>query len=146
MYIVWTQAQLFVIVFGQWWLAVRSTGWLCFVRIRHQFKSICLWKQFPKQEGKKNCTKQKKTIINQRFSFLSFSALWVSCVGLILIYTINFYTGMVLVAHYRNCDPIRSHEIAASDEILPLYIISELGHMKGITGFFVAGIFAASLG
>ncbi|KAF5303095.1 hypothetical protein FQR65_LT08427 [Abscondita terminalis] len=73
-------------------------------------------------------------------------ALWVSSIGLILIYTINFYTGMVLVSHYKNCDPLRSNEITASDEILPFYIISELGHMKGITGFFVAGIFAASLG
>lgn len=53
---------------------------------------------------------------------------------------------MILVAHYRNCDPIKSGEIGAYDEILPLYILSELGDMKGITGFFVAGIFAASLG
>ncbi|KAK4878986.1 hypothetical protein RN001_007132 [Aquatica leii] len=73
-------------------------------------------------------------------------ALWVSSIGLILIYTINFYTGMILVSHYKDCDPIRSKEITGSDEILPLYIMSELGHMRGITGFFVAGIFAASLG
>ncbi|XP_071052703.1 sodium-coupled monocarboxylate transporter 1 [Onthophagus taurus] len=73
-------------------------------------------------------------------------ALWVSCFGLILVFTINFYTGMILVAHYKSCDPIRANNIHASDEILPLYVISEIGHLKGITGFFVAGIFAASLG
>ncbi|KAF5294064.1 hypothetical protein FQA39_LY13538 [Lamprigera yunnana] len=73
-------------------------------------------------------------------------ALWVSSIGLIFIYTVNFYTGMVLVAHYRHCDPLRSEKVTASDEILPFYILSELGYMKGITGFFVAGIFAASLG
>ncbi|XP_018569267.1 sodium-coupled monocarboxylate transporter 1-like isoform X2 [Anoplophora glabripennis] len=73
-------------------------------------------------------------------------ALWVSCGGLILIYTINFYTGMILVAHYKTCDPITSKEINASDEILPLYIITIMGHFKGLTGFFVAGMFAASLG
>ncbi|KAJ8940079.1 hypothetical protein NQ314_010913 [Rhamnusium bicolor] len=53
---------------------------------------------------------------------------------------------MILVAHYRDCDPIKSKEVSSSDEILPLYIISIMGHLKGITGFFVAGIFAASLG
>ncbi|KAI4465482.1 sodium-coupled monocarboxylate transporter [Holotrichia oblita] len=74
------------------------------------------------------------------------TALWVSCVGLILIFTINFYTGMILVTHYKDCDPVKAGTIHASDELLPLYVISELGHFKGITGFFVAGIFAASLG
>ncbi|KRT80547.1 hypothetical protein AMK59_8462 [Oryctes borbonicus] len=74
------------------------------------------------------------------------TALWVSCIGLILIFTINFYTGMIMVTHYKDCDPIKAGNIVASDELLPLYVISELGHYKGITGFFVAGIFAASLG
>ncbi|XP_025836687.1 sodium-coupled monocarboxylate transporter 1 [Agrilus planipennis] len=73
-------------------------------------------------------------------------ALWTSSFGLILVYTVNFYMGMVLVAHYRNCDPLKSKEISASDEILPLYIVSKMGHLKGMAGFFVAGIFAASLG
>ncbi|XP_015835571.1 sodium-coupled monocarboxylate transporter 1 isoform X2 [Tribolium castaneum] len=74
------------------------------------------------------------------------TALWTSCFGLILIYVINFYTGMIMVAHYQNCDPIKSGEISATDQILPLYVMSEMGHFKGVAGFFVAGIFAASLG
>nr|CAH7751225.1 unnamed protein product [Callosobruchus chinensis] len=73
-------------------------------------------------------------------------AIWTSCIGLIIIYSVNFYTGMIMVAHYRECDPIKSGEIRAADEILPLYVISTMGHLKGVTGFFVAGIFAASLG
>ncbi|XP_044266607.1 sodium-coupled monocarboxylate transporter 1-like [Tribolium madens] len=74
------------------------------------------------------------------------TALWTSCFGLILIYVINFYTGMIMVAHYQHCDPIKSGEITATDQILPLYVMSEMGHFKGVAGFFVAGIFAASLG
>lgn len=54
--------------------------------------------------------------------------------------------GMIMVAHYKDCDPIKAGNIGASDELLPLFVISKLGHYKGITGFFVAGIFAASLG
>lgn len=53
---------------------------------------------------------------------------------------------MVMVAHYRDCDPLKAGQLHGSDEILPLYVISVLGHLKGLTGFFVAGIFAASLG
>ncbi|KAJ8917425.1 hypothetical protein NQ315_005471 [Exocentrus adspersus] len=73
-------------------------------------------------------------------------ALWVSSAGLILIYSINFYTGMIIVVNYKDCDPLSTKEISASDEILPLYIITIMGALKGLTGFFVAGIFAASLG
>ncbi|CAH1113734.1 unnamed protein product [Psylliodes chrysocephalus] len=73
-------------------------------------------------------------------------AIWTSAIGLVLIYSINFYTGMIMVTHYKDCDPLTSKQISASDEILPYYIINEMGHMKGLTGFFVAGIFAASLG
>lgn len=51
-----------------------------------------------------------------------------------------------MVAHYKNCDPIKSGQISATDQILPLYVMSEMGHFKGVSGFFVAGIFAASLG
>ncbi|XP_066143169.1 sodium-coupled monocarboxylate transporter 2-like [Euwallacea fornicatus] len=74
------------------------------------------------------------------------TALWISCFGLNLIFTINFYTGMILVANYKDCDPISEEQIEAADEILPFYVISVMGHLKGITGFFVAGLFAASLG
>lgn len=53
---------------------------------------------------------------------------------------------MIIVAHYKDCDPLQSGQISASDEILPYYVITVMGHLKGVTGFFVAGIFAASLG
>lgn len=36
--------------------------------------------------------------------------------------------------------------INASDRLLPLYVVSQLGENRGVPGFFVAGIFAASLG
>ncbi|XP_077301945.1 sodium-coupled monocarboxylate transporter 2 [Arctopsyche grandis] len=74
------------------------------------------------------------------------SALWFSSICLIFVYTVNFYTGMIMTAHYRDCDPIKSGIISASDQLLPLYVLNVMGHMKGVPGFFVAGVFAASLG
>ncbi|XP_073943999.1 sodium-coupled monocarboxylate transporter 1 [Choristoneura fumiferana] len=73
-------------------------------------------------------------------------ALWVSAVGLIVVYSINFVTGAVLAAHYADCDPIQARVINASDRLLPLYVVRQLGDARGVPGFFVAGIFAASLG
>lgn len=74
------------------------------------------------------------------------SALWVSAAFLIGIFTVNFYTGAILFVEYRDCDPVESHVISATDQMLPLYVMNVLGHFKGLPGFFVAGIFAASLG
>ncbi|PZC84413.1 hypothetical protein B5X24_HaOG204987 [Helicoverpa armigera] len=73
-------------------------------------------------------------------------ALWVSAIGLIAIYSVNFITGAVLAVHYADCDPIQAGVINASDRLLPLYVVKQLGGSRGIPGFFVAGIFAASLG
>lgn len=73
-------------------------------------------------------------------------ALWVSAVGLVAVYSVNFVTGAILAAHYADCDPIKAGVINASDRLLPLYVVHELGTYHGIPGFFVAGIFAASLG
>uniref|UniRef100_A0A2H1VGN3 SFRICE_027227 n=1 Tax=Spodoptera frugiperda TaxID=7108 RepID=A0A2H1VGN3_SPOFR len=73
-------------------------------------------------------------------------ALWVSAIGLIAVYSVNFITGAVLAVHYADCDPIQAGVINASDRLLPLYVVKQLGGSRGIPGFFVAGIFAASLG
>lgn len=53
---------------------------------------------------------------------------------------------MIMLANWRLCDPLKSGDINESDQLLPLYVINVLGHLQGMTGFFVAGIFAASLG
>ncbi|KAL6430743.1 hypothetical protein ACFW04_006944 [Cataglyphis niger] len=73
-------------------------------------------------------------------------ALWVSSFGMIVIYSVNFLTGMVLYSTYKDCDPLTAGHISDQDQILPLYVINILGSFRGMPGFFVAGIFAASLG
>jgi solute carrier family 5 (sodium-coupled monocarboxylate transporter), member 8/12 len=48
--------------------------------------------------------------------------------------------------HYVECDPLKSGQISAMDQLLPFYVMDVFGHITTITGVFVAGIFAASLG
>ncbi|EZA62319.1 Sodium-coupled monocarboxylate transporter [Ooceraea biroi] len=73
-------------------------------------------------------------------------ALWVSSFGMIVIYSINFLTGMVLYSAYKDCDPLTAGYISGQDQLLPLYVMNFMGSLRGMPGFFVAGIFAASLG
>lgn len=77
---------------------------------------------------------------------VSYRALWVSSFGMIIIYSLNFLTGMVLYSAYKDCDPLTAGYISGQDQILPLYVMNFLGSLRGMPGFFVAGIFAASLG
>uniref|UniRef100_A0A1B6F543 Sodium-coupled monocarboxylate transporter 1 n=1 Tax=Cuerna arida TaxID=1464854 RepID=A0A1B6F543_9HEMI len=72
--------------------------------------------------------------------------LWVSSISLIIVFSINFYTGMIMYAEYKDCDPLSNRVISASDQLMPLFVMNTLGHLQGIPGLFVAGIFAASLG
>ncbi|XP_037303246.1 sodium-coupled monocarboxylate transporter 2 [Manduca sexta] len=73
-------------------------------------------------------------------------ALWMSAFSLIAVYSVNFITGAVLAVYYADCDPIQAGTINAADRLLPLYVMQQLGGIHGVPGFFVAGIFAASLG
>lgn len=66
--------------------------------------------------------------------------------GLVIIFVVNFYTGLILFKHYETCDPLTSGKIGAKDELLPFYIMDVFNHIPFVNGFFVAGIFAASLG
>lgn len=66
--------------------------------------------------------------------------------GLVFVFTINFYTGLTVFKHYSDCDPVRAGHIGAKDELLPFYIMDVFSDIKFVNGFFVAGIFAASLG
>lgn len=53
---------------------------------------------------------------------------------------------MVLYSTYKDCDPLTAGYISGQDQLLPLYVMNFMGSLRGMPGFFVAGIFAASLG
>ncbi|XP_055607191.1 LOW QUALITY PROTEIN: sodium-coupled monocarboxylate transporter 1 [Uranotaenia lowii] len=73
-------------------------------------------------------------------------AVCLAILGLIVVFLFNFYTGLMTFAHYAECDPLRSGQITEKDQLVPFYVMDVFGHIKFMTGIFVAGIFAASLG
>lgn len=73
-------------------------------------------------------------------------AIYFAILGLVLVFLFNFYTGLMTFAHYAECDPLRSGQISEKDQLVPFYVMDVFGHIKFVTGIFVAGIFAASLG
>ncbi|GAB6026987.1 hypothetical protein CHUAL_013653 [Chamberlinius hualienensis] len=54
-------------------------------------------------------------------------------------------TGIVMYAHYRNCDPLLSGKIKVRDQQMALFAIESLSFFKGLSGVFVAGVMCATL-
>lgn len=73
-------------------------------------------------------------------------ALPLSIVGLMLVFLINFYTGIMTFAAYHTCDPLKAGKIDGIDQLMPFYVMETFGHLTTFVGIFVAGVFAASLG
>lgn len=55
------------------------------------------------------------------------------------------FSGLVIYWYYQKCDPLKAGRITVRDQNMPIYIIDALGHVPGVAGLFVAGIFSASL-
>ncbi|KRT80548.1 hypothetical protein AMK59_8463 [Oryctes borbonicus] len=61
---------------------------------------------------------------------------------------LNFSTsfaGLSIYSRYFDCDPVSAKIISNSDQLMPYFVIDSMGHIPGISGIFVAGIFSASL-
>ncbi|XP_037052036.1 sodium-coupled monocarboxylate transporter 1-like isoform X2 [Bradysia coprophila] len=72
-------------------------------------------------------------------------ALVIFAIVLATIMAICCYSGMLVYALYRGCDPLKTKLINAPDQLLPLLVMNLLGSFPGLPGLFVAGIFSASL-
>ena len=62
-----------------------------------------------------------------------------------LLLTLLSMAGLVIYSKYHDCDPLRAGIVSSSDQLFPLFVMDTLGHLPGLPGVFVAGIFSGSL-
>ncbi|XP_011214718.2 sodium-coupled monocarboxylate transporter 2 [Bactrocera dorsalis] len=55
------------------------------------------------------------------------------------------FAGLLIFDYYRNCDPLSIGLISNNDQLLPIYVMQTVGHLQGIPGLFIAGVFGAGL-
>lgn len=55
------------------------------------------------------------------------------------------FSGLLIYATYDSCDPLTAGRIKADDQLLPLYVMETVGHLTGVPGLFIAGVFGAAL-
>ena len=72
-------------------------------------------------------------------------AIWLSGIAITVILSVVAYAGLVIYAHYINCDPIKSGLVSTKDQLLPLFVMDLMSDLPGFPGFFVAGVFSGAL-
>ncbi|XP_073835331.1 putative sodium-dependent multivitamin transporter [Musca autumnalis] len=72
-------------------------------------------------------------------------ALWWSLPILILLSVTTCFSGLCMYYYYKTCDPLLEGRITSRDQLMPLFVVDTMGHIPGISGLFVSGMFSASL-
>jgi len=73
------------------------------------------------------------------------ASLVITGLSVVVITSAAMATGLVMTAHFVDCDPLLQGIISDENQYLPYLVIKLFGAMPGVTGLFVAGIFSASL-
>nr|XP_022913671.1 putative sodium-dependent multivitamin transporter isoform X1 [Onthophagus taurus]XP_022913672.1 putative sodium-dependent multivitamin transporter isoform X1 [Onthophagus taurus]XP_022913673.1 putative sodium-dependent multivitamin transporter isoform X1 [Onthophagus taurus] len=72
-------------------------------------------------------------------------ALWLNLPILSLLSLSTSFAGLSIYSKYYNCDPVLANNIRQDDQLMPYFVVDSMGHIPGLSGIFVAGIFSASL-
>ncbi|XP_050299970.1 putative sodium-dependent multivitamin transporter isoform X2 [Anthonomus grandis grandis] len=72
-------------------------------------------------------------------------ALWLNWPIFCSLGVATSFTGLAIYSKYHACDPVKAGFITSMDQLMPYYVVDTMGHIPGLSGLFVAGIFSASL-
>ncbi|XP_052852917.1 sodium-coupled monocarboxylate transporter 1-like [Drosophila gunungcola] len=66
-------------------------------------------------------------------------------IGAVIFYSILCFMGLLIFDKYQDCDPLSAGLIMNNDQLVPLFVVQSVGHIYGMPGLFIAGIFGAGL-
>ena len=72
-------------------------------------------------------------------------AIGFTAICMVAIKWVSVFTGLIMYARYHKCDPISTHVIARSDQLLPYYVLDVAADIPGLPGLFLAGLVSAGL-
>uniref|UniRef100_A0A182TAB5 Sodium-coupled monocarboxylate transporter 1 n=1 Tax=Anopheles maculatus TaxID=74869 RepID=A0A182TAB5_9DIPT len=73
------------------------------------------------------------------------NAIYMFVVGTGIFISVCCYTGLLLYGEYYDCDPASVDLVKTSDQLFPHYVMESVGHLSGMPGLFIAGVFGAAL-
>ncbi|XP_037719539.1 sodium-coupled monocarboxylate transporter 1 isoform X1 [Drosophila subpulchrella] len=66
-------------------------------------------------------------------------------IGVSIFVSVCCFSGLLIYSKYKDCDPLSAGLITNDDQLLPLFVVQSMGHIYGMPGLFIAGIFGAGL-
>uniref|UniRef100_A0A8C5MJV7 Sodium-coupled monocarboxylate transporter 1 n=1 Tax=Leptobrachium leishanense TaxID=445787 RepID=A0A8C5MJV7_9ANUR len=72
-------------------------------------------------------------------------ALYLNLLGLWIILVCAVFSGLVMYAHYKDCDPWTAGFIKAPDQMMPYFVMDIFKSLPGLPGLFVACAFSGTL-
>ena len=66
-------------------------------------------------------------------------------VGIFILWTLFYVSGLAAYAAYKDCDPYTSGRIEKEDQIIPFLVADKLSALPGMAGLFVAGVYGGVL-
>ncbi|XP_044250047.1 sodium-coupled monocarboxylate transporter 1-like [Drosophila takahashii] len=72
-------------------------------------------------------------------------ASWLFTIGVSSFVALCCFMGMLVFSKYKDCDPLSAGLITNDDQLMPLFVVQSVGHIYGMPGLFIAGIFGAGL-
>lgn len=70
---------------------------------------------------------------------------WWNLVFMTLIQVVVLCGSIAIYWYYHDCDPLLEGRITSRDQLLPLFIMDNMGHIPGLPGLMVAGLFCGTL-
>ncbi|XP_062621299.1 sodium-coupled monocarboxylate transporter 1-like [Saccostrea cucullata] len=65
--------------------------------------------------------------------------------GMFLLITLCSLTGLAMYANYVTCDPLKNHDVANPNQLLPHFVMEVFEDLPGLPGLFVACMFSGAL-
>ncbi|KAK8757656.1 hypothetical protein V5799_004709 [Amblyomma americanum] len=59
--------------------------------------------------------------------------------------SLSCLAGLVIFAHYADCDPVKVGKISSPDQLVPYFVMKAMNSVPGLPGLFVACVFSSAL-
>ncbi|XP_070393598.1 sodium-coupled monocarboxylate transporter 2-like [Dermacentor albipictus] len=73
------------------------------------------------------------------------AALYINIPGVMINISLSCLAGLVIYAHYADCDPLKAGKISNPDQLVPYFVMKTISGVPGLPGLFVACVFSSAL-
>ncbi|XP_077990171.1 sodium-coupled monocarboxylate transporter 1-like isoform X1 [Glandiceps talaboti] len=113
--------------------------------VRHSFWSICIGGVFTWLAIYGINQSQVQRYLTCRSERDARIAIYMNVPGLGLILALAACSGLVMYAHYHECDPYSAGYVGATDQLMPYFVMDILSFLPGLPGLFVSCMFSGAL-